>query len=166
MRILVTGAKGMLGRTLVRKLGASLLTVLNQGNLQFSSVARGTDNFEIIGCDIDDFDICCADSTKEFFDEVRPQVVVHCAAMTNVDGCESDFEGAMRVNAIGTGNVANNVNCLGARLLAVSTDYVFDGKLDRPYSEFDETDPVTVYGKSKLCGEEAIRGHCPNHAIQ
>jgi dTDP-4-dehydrorhamnose reductase len=165
VKILVTGAKGMLGRTLMRTLPESLIS----SDSLFP--ANGSDSFglsrslEVIGCDIDDFDITCSESAGDFFNEIRPDVVVHCAAMTNVDSCESDVELAMKVNAVGSANIAINVNRLGGRLLAISTDYVFDGDLNRPYNESDKTDPATVYGKSKLSGEEAVRVHCPNHAI-
>jgi dTDP-4-dehydrorhamnose reductase len=85
--------------------------------------------------------------------------------MTAVDACESDAGKAYAVNAIGSANVAIACQRRGARLLAISTDYVFGGDLDRPYHEWDAPAPRTVYGASKLAGEQAVRAHCPDHAI-
>ncbi|MFC1706857.1 dTDP-4-dehydrorhamnose reductase [Planctomycetota bacterium] len=143
MRILVTGAQGMLGRTLMRQLGAH----------------------EVTGVDVDDFDITDAAATHAAVVAAKPAVVVHCAAMTAVDGCESAADLAYQVNALGSANVASATARAGARLIAISTDYVFRGDLDRPYHEWDCPDPVTVYGASKLAGEDAVRDHCPNHLI-
>lgn len=87
----------------------------------------------------------------------RPETVVHLAAMTAVDICESAPEEADRVNALGAGGVAAEAERMGAAILALSTDYVFDGKADRPYREEDPTGPLNVYGRTKLRGEERIR---------
>lgn len=95
----------------------------------------------------------------------KPDVVIHCAAMTQVDVCESQPDAAYRVNALGSANVARAAAKHGARLIAISTDYVFNGLLDRPYHEFDKPDPRTVYGASKRAGEEAVQCHCPDHTI-
>jgi dTDP-4-dehydrorhamnose reductase len=92
-------------------------------------------------------------------------VVIHAAAMTAVDRCESERELAHRVNALGSAQVAKACQHAGARLIAISTDYVFPGDLDRPYHEDDQPGPRTVYGQSKLAGEEAVRIHCANHLI-
>jgi len=85
--------------------------------------------------------------------------------MTQVDACETYPDKAFRVNALGSANVASAATPHGARLIAISTDYVFDGALDRPYHEFDMPAPKTVYGASKWAGEEAVRHHCPDHTI-
>jgi dTDP-4-dehydrorhamnose reductase len=95
-----------------------------------------------------------------------PDVVIHCAAMTAVDRCESERESAFRLNARGSANVASVCRKYSIRLIAVSTDYVFDGDADRPYDEFDRPNGGrTVYGQSKFAGEEAVRSLCPNHVI-
>lgn len=143
MRILVTGAKGMLGRTLARHLGPHELTL----------------------ADVDDFDLTDARATDEAIRAARPDVVIHGAAFTAVDRCETEVDAAFAVNATGSAHVAVAAHRAGARLVAVSTDYVFSGDLDRPYVETDRADPRTVYGKSKWAGEEAIRAHCPDHTI-
>ncbi|HNZ65946.1 MAG TPA: NAD(P)-dependent oxidoreductase, partial [Planctomycetota bacterium] len=96
----------------------------------------------------------------------KPDVVVHCAAMTNVDNCESQQDLAYAVNAYGTQNVARACHYYGIRLIAISTDYVFDGLSKTPYHEFHKANGGnTVYGKSKFAGEEQVRCFCPNHVI-
>jgi dTDP-4-dehydrorhamnose reductase len=143
MKIMITGAKGMLGRTLVR---------------QWS-------RHECTGVDIPDFDIRNAQTVDSMIEACRPDVLVHCAAMTAVDECEKQPERAWGINAIGCANMASACNRYGIRLVSLSTDYVFSGNLGRPYNEFDETHPNTVYGASKLAGENAVRELCPNHLV-
>lgn len=144
MKVLITGANGMLGRTLC-------------------NVLQGC---EIIPTDRKDADITDAQQFDACMAAHKPDVVIHCAAMTAVDLCETEIEQAYRINAVGTANVAASCHRHGARLIAISTDYVFDGKLDRPYTEFDQpTGGATIYGRSKWAGEQAVRAHCPNHVI-
>ena len=143
MKILVTGGRGMLGRTLQRRLGAHELRVT----------------------DLPELDVADARAVAAAIAGFRPQTVVHCAAMTAVDRCESEPDLAFRVNAIGTANVALACARAGARLIALSTDYVFRGDQGRPYHEWDAAGPLSVYGASKLAGEEAVRAHCPDHLI-
>lgn len=144
MKVLLTGGKGMLGRTLCREL---------------------TD-FTVIPTDLPEADITDPAGFDALLRKVRPDAVIHCAAMTAVDKCESEVDLAYRLNAFGTQNVAAACCRNGVRLIAISTDYVFAGDLDRPYHEFDRPDGGrTVYGRSKFAGEEAVRSHCPNHVI-
>ena len=144
MKLLITGGKGMLGRTL---------------QSEFKDC-------EIAIADLPEVDITNAAGFEAFLAEHRPDAVIHCAAMTAVDRCESEIELAYRLNAFGTANVATACHRLGVRLIAISTDYVFDGDSDRPYNEFDRaTGGNTVYGKSKFAGEEAVRTLCPDHVI-
>lgn len=144
MRILITGADGMLGRTLRRKLSAHTL----------------------IPADLPGGDITDEVKFNALVAREKPDAVIHCAAMTAVDDCESNRDLAFRVNALGSANVAAACNRHGARLIAISTDYVFDGASPRPYDEFDRaTGGATVYGQSKFAGEEMIRRHCPDHVI-
>ena len=145
MKVLLTGAKGMLGRTLIHELGGE---------------------FEIIPTDLPEADITNEDAIDAVIARHAPDAVIHCAAMTAVDRCQSEKDLAFRINARGSANVAASCHRRGARLIAISTDYVFDGKLERPYNEFDRpTGGDTVYGQSKYAGEEAIRTLCPNHVI-
>ncbi|MCK4851406.1 MAG: dTDP-4-dehydrorhamnose reductase [Phycisphaerae bacterium] len=143
MKVLVTGAKGMLGRSLLARLSAE----------------------QCLGVDIDDFDIADARATDKAIGEYLPDAVIHCAAMTAVDDCETKLDLAFGANAVGSANVASACHRYGARLIAISTDYVFPGDLDRPYHEFDSPGPRNVYGASKLAGEMAVRRLCPNHLI-
>ena len=143
MRILVTGGNGMLGRTL----------------------RRAWKKHEVIAAGRAEADITDAAGFDRLLGELRPDVVVHCAAFTAVDRCETESEAAYRVNAAGTGNVAAACRRHEVRLIAISTDYVFGGELDRPYHEFDTPIPGTVYGRSKFAGEELIRQTCPDHVI-
>ena len=143
MRIFITGAQGMLGRALAHRLAAHDLTLV----------------------DIADFDLVDPAATRRAVEHARPEAVIHCAAMTEVDACESEEDRAYAVNALGSAHVAAASQAVGARLMALSTDYVFSGTLDRPYHEWDSPAPGTVYGQSKLAGEEAVRRHCPNHLI-
>ena len=144
MKLLITGGKGMLGRTLQNEFK----------------------DCEIVIADLPEADITDAAGFDAFLAANKPDAVIHCAAMTAVDKCETEIEFAYKLNAFGTANVAAACNRHGVRLIAISTDYVFEGDSDRPYNEFDRaTGGNTVYGKSKFAGEEAVRRHCPNHVI-
>ena len=144
MKLLITGGKGMLGRALQNEFK----------------------DCELVIADLPEADITDAAGFDRFLAANRPDAVIHCAAMTAVDKCESEIEFAYKLNAFGTANVAASCSRHGVRLIAISTDYVFDGDSDRPYNEFDRaTGGNTVYGKSKFAGEEAVRRHCPNHVI-
>ena len=144
MKVLLTGGKGMLGRTLCAEL---------------------TD-FEAIPTDLPEADITDAAGFDALLKQIKPDAVIHCAAMTAVDKCETEIDFAYKLNAFGTANVASACHRNGIRLIAISTDYVFEGNSDRPYNEFDTPNGGnTIYGKSKFAGEEAIRRHCPNHVI-
>lgn len=145
MKILITGGKGMLGRTIARVLAG---------------------RHEFVVADLPEVDILDEQGLFDFVSVQRPDAVVHCAAATKVDDCETKVDFAYRLNARGSANVAAVCDRLGVRLIAISTDYVFDGGLDRPYTEFDRaTGGATVYGKSKFAGEELIRSLCPDHVI-
>lgn len=145
MKILLTGGKGMLGRTLCRELNGE---------------------FEVVPTDLPEADITDEDGFNALLKHEKPDAVIHCAAATQVDACEESVDFAYRLNAHGTANVAAACHRNGVRLIAISTDYVFDGDLDRPYNEFDRaTGGHTVYGQSKFAGEEQVRTLCPNHCI-
>lgn len=143
MRILVTGARGMLGRDLVPAL-----------------VAR----HQVDGVDIDDFDLTTPEATPAIISR-KPELVAHLAAMTNVDGCERDPERAMLINGQGTRQVAQACLKLGIPMLYISTDFIFDGTKGEPYREDDKPNPLGHYGRSKLAGEEAVREIVPNYYI-
>lgn len=120
---------------------------------------------EITGIDIEDVDISDASNTRDVIGKISPQVVVHCAAFTDVDGSESRREEVFRINAEGTRNVALICAEIGSVLVYLSTDYVFDGQSKRPYGETDAPHPLNVYGASKLEGERFVKSLVPNHFI-
>ena len=135
-KILVTGANG--------QLGSDVVTIMSQ-------------NHDVEGTDIDSVDIRNADAVKSLVQRTRPAVVIHTAAYVDVDACESNAEEAMAINATGTKNVATACQEVGARMIYYSTDYVFDGSKQTAYVEEDLANPQTVYGLSKLHGEEWVR---------
>lgn len=146
MKVLVTGAAGMLGRRVVAE-----------------ARARG---WEAVGITRADADLAVAQQALDVVGDVRPEAVIHCAAWTDVDGAEADEAGAMRDNRDAAANTAAAAAAAGARIVAVSTDYVFDGTLaGRPYVESDPTAPLGAYGRSKLAAEEAVAELCDDHAI-
>lgn len=113
--------------------------------------------YEVYGRDIDDFDITRDKETMDAITGIRPDIVIHAAAYTDVDGCESHIELAHSVNGGGTKNVAAACRELGSKMVYISTDYVFDGTKSGAYSEEDPTCPINTYGRSKLEGERWVR---------
>lgn len=120
---------------------------------------------EVIPVTSGHFDIGDTDATVKAIREIAPDVVVHTAAYTDVDGCERNPEIAHRVNALGTWNVAAGCASVNAAIVVISTDFVFDGAKSAPYTEFDAPNPLGVYGASKLEGERLAAGGCPRHYI-
>jgi dTDP-4-dehydrorhamnose reductase len=145
MRILVTGALGQLGRELLEVFEA------DGGHevIATDAVAGPDDPAEKL-------DITDRDAVRAAFAEATPDHVIHPAAMTAVDRCEDEVDLAYRINAIGTRNVAEAARSVGAQVLYVSTDYVFDGTKQGPYLEWDTPNPMSVYGASKLAGEREL----------
>lgn len=137
MKILVTGANGMLGQDLV--------PMLEQ------------EGFNIIPTDIQNLDITNEDAVKDILDKEKPDFVIHGAAYTNVDGAETDKETAFLVNETGTANLAKYSGLADIPMLYISTDYVFDGSKGSPYKPDDKTNPLNIYGLSKLKGEEVLQ---------
>jgi len=150
LRVLVTGGNGQLGRDVRDVLAGA---VPDGGVLP---VERSPGDIEVLSTDIDNLDVVNRTAVGEAFESFRPEIVIHGGAFTAVDACESDPDTAFAVNAVGTRHVAEASRRVGAHLLYVSTDYVFDGTLDRPYVEWDATNPQSVYGRSKLGGEQEV----------
>ena len=150
--LLIIGAQGMLGRQLV-------------DTLKQDQWRRTFDSSAIHECDIHEVDITDPPSVRRCFDMFSPQLVINCAAYTNVDGCETHQPEAFAANADGPLHLAQNCQKHHAKLIHVSTDFVFDGRGDRPYLPDDPTGPTCVYGLSKLDGEQAIQNNLPDHAI-
>jgi dTDP-4-dehydrorhamnose reductase len=152
VRLLVTGAAGMLG-----------LDVLRAGEHA---------GWELVGVDLPELDITDADAVQAAFERVRPDAALNCAAWTDVDGAETHVEQTHAVNADGAGNLARVAARADVPLVHVSTDYVFDGEAcvaqsgaPRPYVESDPTGPRTVYGRSKLDGERQVLAASPRHTV-
>lgn len=145
MRVLVTGAGGQLGTDLVR-------TCTEAGD-------------DVVACTSSQLDLTDRDSVYGAITATQPDAVIHAGAWTAVDACEGDPERAFLTNAMGTGWVADAARRVGAHLVAVSTDYVFDGTKPSPYQEWDAPNPQSVYGRSKLAGEQAVAVLCPGAAI-
>jgi dTDP-4-dehydrorhamnose reductase len=160
LRVLVTGGDGQLGRDL-RDVMAGRVP---DGGGTPSGVAAAAilppvreRTFDVLSTDIDTLDVVDRSAVGAAVDSFRPDVVLHGGAYTAVDACESDTDLAFAVNALGTRNIAEAAHAVGAHLVYVSTDYVFDGTSERPYDEWDLPNPRSVYGRSKLGGEIEVR---------
>jgi dTDP-4-dehydrorhamnose reductase len=136
MKIVVTGANGMLGRDVVAEAEAV--------------------HHEVVGFDLEDFDITDSRAVLAAFERELPALVINCAAWTDVDGAETHEAEAFAANETGAGNIAAAAATIGARIIHISTDYVFDGAKREPYVESDPVGPINVYGRSKLAGEVAV----------
>ena len=145
MRVAVTGAGGMLGQDVVD-----------------ACVARDHEVFALGRADLDITDerLC-----EEVIAEIRPGAVINCAAWTDVDGAEADEAGAMEINDAGAAHVARACSRVGATIVHVSSDYVFDGRKRRPYVESDLPDAISAYGRSKQAGETSVAVSNPRHVI-
>lgn len=133
------------------------LALVGAGGMLASMVrSLAPECYDIVPLDLPDFDLTDRRGVLSTMDMLRPDVIVNCAAYTNVDGCESNEDVALQVNASGPGFLAEAALMLDATLVHVSTDYVFDGQKNSPYTEEDPVNPQSVYGRSKLLGERAI----------
>jgi len=144
--ILVTGAGGMLGKDVC------LATAKNGHSVIATGRKEG-----LVPLDVTD-----TRQTQEIIAHHRPDFVLHCAAWTDVDGAERDHDGAYRANALGAWNVASAASHIRAGMIYVSTDFVFNGAKNQPYTEFDEVHPLNVYGSSKEAGERLVRQILPD----
>ena len=120
---------------------------------------------EALNTDKNELDITQTDEVLRFGEINRPDVIINCAALTDVELCEKEPEHAFRVNALGARNLSIVARKTGAKMVQLSTDDVFDGFGKRPYTEFDDTNPITVYGKSKLAGEKYVKEFTHKHFI-
>ncbi|HET9164260.1 MAG TPA: dTDP-4-dehydrorhamnose reductase [Solirubrobacterales bacterium] len=145
MKLLVTGAAGMLGRDVM--------------------LAAGNAGHQVVGFGHNELDISDAAGASAKIEGERPDVVINCAAWTDVDGAEEQEEEATRINGASAGNVAAAAAAVGASVVYVGSDYVFDGSKGAPYVETDQTAPLSAYGRSKLAGEEATRAANKRHFV-
>jgi dTDP-4-dehydrorhamnose reductase len=157
MNILVTGSKGQLGNEIRR--------LIETGTAEIGSIPAEYQTAHVDYVDYDALDITDTDAVNAWFNNHTYDVVINCAAMTNVDGCETNIEDAFKVNAQGPENLAKACQTQNAKFIQVSTDYVFPGTNPVPRCEEDTTGPISAYGKSKLAGEEAVQKACKNFFI-
>ena len=122
-------------------------------------------NPEVIEAPHDALDITREDNVTAFISSHTPDIIVNCAAFTNVDKCETEREAAFNVNALGPKYIAAAAKECGARVIQISTDFVFDGNGNRPYTEEDQTNPLSEYGRTKLEGEKNIQNYCDSYLI-
>lgn len=145
MKVLVTGANGMLGQDLC-------------------PILEDVGAF-VIETDVDTLDITDAKTVEKVLTDIHPDMVVHCAAYTNVDKAEEDLKTAELINVTGTENIAESCAKLGITLVYISTDYVFDGTKTEPYTPEDRANPINNYGMTKYEGEEVVRSLCEKYYI-
>lgn len=159
LRVMVTGGEGQLGRDVRDVLaGATPVGGLPDGELEGSILPAVTaGQYDVLSTDIDTLDLTDRAAVRSVIEDFRPDVILHGGAYTAVDACEGDPDTAFAVNAVGTRSIAESAVAVGAHVVYVSTDYVFDGTADRPYNEWDATGPRSVYGRSKLGGEHEVR---------
>lgn len=145
-KIIVTGCNGQLGRAV---------------NLEYA----GSAEYELVNTDVGELDITKIDEVTGFVREVKPYAIINCAAYTAVEACEKEEDLAFRINAVGARNLSIAANETGAKLMHISTDYVFDGNGTRPYRETDPTGPQGAYGRTKLAGEAFVKEFSSRHFI-
>ncbi len=137
-KIIVTGCNGQLGRAI-------------------NKIYQDSTVYECVNTDVGELDITNVESVDRFVADVKPYAIINCAAHTNVNGCETDVDNAYRINAVGPRNLSIAASRYHAKLMHISTDYVFGGKASPPDTEFDVPNPQAVYGKTKLAGEQFVR---------
>jgi dTDP-4-dehydrorhamnose reductase len=143
MRIFITGHRGQLGRALAAHLA----------------------EHEITGGDLPEWNLTDAAQVKASLEDIRPDVVIHAAALTDVDYCARNPAEAVRVNGVGTYNVALACRAVGSMLVSISTNEVFDGQAYRPYQEYDQRNPINPYGYSKYVAEQVVERYAPHYMI-
>lgn len=144
-KLLITGCNGQLGRAL---------------NKEYAN-----EQVQIVNTDVPELDITDQDAVMRCVRELKPDVIMNCGAMTAVDQCESEYEKAFRINALGPRNLSIAAYETGAKFIQISTDYVFSGDAGQPYTETDATDPQSVYGSTKLAGERFVRDFADRYFI-
>ena len=150
-KILVTGCNGQLGRAIRKEYEGTDTVFIN------------TDVTELDGAVA--LDITDINAVMAIVEEQKPDVIINCAAHTNVDACETQWDAAYRINAIGPRNLSIAATKVGAKMIHVSTDYVFEGNGTRPYTEFDEPNPISAYGKTKYEGERFVKEFASKYFI-
>lgn len=144
-KLLITGCNGQLGRAI---------------NKQYANT-----NYELVNTDVAQLDITNVDAVVSMMKEVKPYAIINCAAHTGVDACETDQDNAYRINAIGPRNLSIAATEVGAKMVHISTDYVFEGNATKPYNEFDSVNPQGMYGYTKLAGENFVKDFAKDYFI-
>lgn len=145
-KIIVTGCNGQLGKAVNAEL-------------------KNCTDISFVNTDVAELDITNIDKVLELAREVKPYAIINCAAHTAVDKCEVDIDNAYRINAIGPRNLSIAATETGAKMIHISTDYIFDGTSQRPYIEFDQPNPQGIYGKTKLAGENMVKDFADRYFI-
>lgn len=145
MKIVITGSNGQLGKELIKRLDPS--------------------TNKLFPIDLHNYDITEKDAISTFLNRVKPEMIMHCAAYTDVDGCEKEPNKAYLINVSGTMNLVDYAKENDSTFLYVSTDYVFDGTKASIYNEHDDANPISIYGRTKLDGENIVRRHIKKHFI-
>ncbi len=145
-KIIITGCNGQLGRAL---------------NKQYA----GAEDIMLVNTDVAELDITNVDQVMKFTREVQPYAIINCAAHTGVDACETQGDSAFQINGIGPRNLSIAATDVGAKMVHISSDYVFSGNTDRPYTEFDPVGPIGKYGMTKLAGENFVKDFAKDYFI-
>ena len=157
MKILVTGCEGQLGQEIQR--------IFRLGHSELGEIPTALQGAELVPVDIDKLDIGNKQAVLAFVSQAKPDIIINCAAYTNVDGCETNEDIAMAGNALGPRNLAIAAEAVGAKLVHVSTDYVFSGNDSREKREWDICAPASMYGSSKYLGEQYVQSFCSRYFI-
>ena len=159
MKIIVTGCKGQLGTEIIKQ--------LREGRSEIGPIPEKLMNATVIPVDLPELDISNYKMVDDFIRRQRPDVIINCAAYTNVDGCEVNHDAAFKANALGPRNLAQAAEKTGARLVHVSTDYVFSGRENGGIAQDEATipGPISAYGSTKLMGEKYVEQFCHRHFI-
>lgn len=157
MNILVTGSNGQLGN--------EIKSIVNSGKSEIGDDFKYLKSSKFNYIDIDELDITILKDVIKYVTSGNYDVIINCAAYTNVNGCESNIDTAFKVNSIGPRNLAIAAQKVGAKLIHVSTDYVFEGNGTQPYREWDSKLPQSVYGKTKALGEDYVSDFCTRYFI-
>ena len=159
MKLLITGCKGQLGTEIQKQ--------LRLGYSEIGKIPEELQNADVSAIDIDTLDLSDESEVMAYISILKPDIIINCAAYTNVDGCETNRETAYQANAIGPKNLALAAEANQAKLIHLSTDYVFDGKDNgyKPRTETDMPDPISAYGETKLQGELFVQQYCTRNFI-
>ncbi|MCE5201237.1 MAG: dTDP-4-dehydrorhamnose reductase [Synergistaceae bacterium] len=152
MKVMITGSNGQLGSELRR--------ILQKGVSELGPIPKCFIDAKLDCVDIEDLDITNLSDVSRHVCEFAPQLIINCASYTNVDACETHQDDAFKVNSLGARNMAVGAEMVGARIIYLSTDYVFSGDASSPYREYDRPEPQNVYGATKLAGERFVRDFC------